>query len=109
MVSIDITKITCPISRHDDPEAAAQWAGLVALYTDHGEDTVMTAGRIEANLDNADAFEDEASEIHDAAKSAANDVISDALHSQAAALYLHARFLRTIAAAAGIYATGQDN
>lgn len=100
---IDITTVRCPISRHEDPEAASQWVGLVALYTDHGEDNMMERGRIEVNLENAQAFADEAAELRAAARGfGANEVIQDALYSQAAALDLHARFIRAIADAAGV-------
>ena len=100
---IDITTVTCPISRADNAEAAAQWAGLVALYTDHGEDVMMSEGRLRVSLDNAEAFEAEAAELRAAAEARnADDAVYYALHAQAEYLELHARFIRAMADKMGI-------
>ena len=100
---IDITTVTCPINRADNAEAAAQWAGLVALYTDHGEDVMMSEGRLRVSLDNAAAFEAEAAELRAAAEArSADDAVYYALHAQAEYLELHARFIRAMADRLGL-------
>jgi len=107
-IAIDITAITCPINRTDDPELAAQWVALVDLYTDHGEDVMMGAGRIRVGLLNADELEAEAAELRTAVRAIRDEAVEGAVWSQIRQHELHARFLRLAGEALAAADTGED-